>query len=178
MLECLLSPQISCQFSAISLSSLSYVFSGNIYPPTLHLKLVILFLSSTPLWTTDYKGRLCPQLSAWTFSDLSVMPEDSTASTTLHGDLSVTSSIPLLDTHAENIAFSNCTRLESNTNWPSAPGTVQHYTKNNKQFLIGPKSTLCGSYIREETTIQLFFFHIQFICCFTPYDFKGKSVKC
>ena len=62
------------------------------------------------------------------------MPQHSTASTTLHGDLSVTSSIPLLNTHTENIAFSNCTRLESNTNRPSAPGTVQYCTKNNKPY--------------------------------------------
>ena len=62
------------------------------------------------------------------------MPKHSTAPTTLHGDLSVTSSIPLLDTHTENTAFSNCTRLESNTNRPSAPGTVQYCTKNNKPY--------------------------------------------
>lgn len=110
-----LSPQISCLFSAVSFASLSYVFSGNTCPPTLCLELVILSLSSTPLWTTDSKGRLCPQLSAWAFSYLSVMSKHSTASTPLHGDLSVASSIPLLDTHTENIAFSNCTRLESNT---------------------------------------------------------------
>lgn len=84
-----LSPQISCLFSAVSFSSLSYVFSGNTCPPTLCLKLVILSFSSTPLWTTDSKGRLCPQLSAWAFSYLSVMSKHSTASTPLHGDLSV-----------------------------------------------------------------------------------------
>lgn len=152
--------QPSDQLSVLcrSFLPLSYVFSGNTCPPTLSGA-----SHSVPLIDSSLNNWFQETLSSAFCLGFLIFISHVQAFNSFHTSPWWPFSLPvlflLLDTHTENIAFSNCTRLESNTtNRPSAPGTVQYCTEHNKQF-IGPKSILCGSNIRKRPPFNYFFPH-------------------